>query len=153
MEPNCSKSVRRDGARRTCRNSGTSWGKGIAACGWNTGTLIPTLPPSFPSAFGVNSLPCAPSKKLPIHHSHGGNRLIVRAFTSPHNLQCQQALCLIHPSVPSTFLAHIVNPKGPNGGWRAAKASTTFARQTVPRGFSAPSHISFVFCFFAVSTH
>ena len=28
--PNCSKSVRRDGARRTCRKSGTDGGKGIA---------------------------------------------------------------------------------------------------------------------------
>ena len=33
---------------------------------------------------------------------------------SPIHLQCQQSLCLIHPSVRSTFLAHIVNPNDTN---------------------------------------
>ena len=47
---------------------------------------------------------------------------------SPHHLQC-----LIHPSVPRTFLAQIVNPEGPNDGWKAAKASTTLAHRAVPR--------------------
>ena len=49
----------------------------------NTGALIPTLPPSSSSAFGVNSLPCASSNKLPVHRSPGGNRLKIRAFTTP----------------------------------------------------------------------
>ena len=43
-------------------------------------------------------------------------------------------LCLIHPSVPSTFLAQIANPKDPNVGWMAAMASTTLAHRTVPEG-------------------
>ena len=81
--PNCSKSVRRNGARRTCRNSGTNRGRGIAACGCNTGAMIPTLPPSSSSAFGVNSLPCASSNKLPFHRSLGGIRLIVQEFATP----------------------------------------------------------------------
>ena len=62
------------------RNSGTNGGGGIAACGCNTGARIPTLPPSSSSAFGVNSLPCASSNKLPVHRSPGGNRLIVRGW-------------------------------------------------------------------------
>ena len=41
--PNCWKSALRGGARRTCRNSGTKGGKGTAACGCNTGALIPTV--------------------------------------------------------------------------------------------------------------
>ena len=77
--PNCSKSVRRNGARRTCRTSGG----GTGACGCKTGALIPTLPPSSSSAGGVDSLPSASSSRLPVHHSPGGNRLIVRAFTTP----------------------------------------------------------------------
>ena len=36
--------------------------------------MIPTLPPSSSSAFGVNSLPTASSSKLPVHRSPGGNR-------------------------------------------------------------------------------
>ena len=36
--------------------------------------------------------------------------------------------------------------------WMAAEASTTLAHRTVPRGNSAPSHISFIRCL-AVSTH
>ena len=49
------------------------------------------------------------------------------------HLQCQQVLCSLHPSVPSTVLAQIVNPLGPNDGWMFAKASTTLARRAVPR--------------------
>ena len=67
--PNCSKSVRRNGARRTCRNSCTNGSGGSASCGCNTSALIPTLPPSSSSPFGVNSLPCASSDKLPVHRS------------------------------------------------------------------------------------
>ena len=77
--PNCSKSVQRNGARRTCRDSGTTGGRGI---GCSTGALMPILPPSSSSAFGENSLPSASSNKLPAHRSPGGNRLIVRAFTT-----------------------------------------------------------------------
>ena len=80
------KSALRNGARRTCRNSGTNGGKGTASCGCNIGALIPTLLPSFSSTFGVNSLTSASSSKLPVHHSPGGNRLIVRAFTTPHGV-------------------------------------------------------------------
>ena len=54
-----------------------------AACGCSTSALIPTLLPSYSSAFGVNSLPSASSSKLPVHRSPGGNRLIIRAFTTP----------------------------------------------------------------------
>ena len=57
--------------------------QGTASCGCNTSALIPTLPPSSSGAFGVNSLPSASSSKLPVHRSHGGNRSIVRAFTTP----------------------------------------------------------------------
>ena len=81
--PNCLKSVRRNGARRTCRNSCANGGKGTASCGCNTHALIPTLPPSSSSALGVNSLPSASSSKLPVHRSPGGNRLIVWALTTP----------------------------------------------------------------------
>ena len=41
--PNCWKSALRGGARRTCRNSGSNGGEGTAACGCNTGALIPTV--------------------------------------------------------------------------------------------------------------
>ena len=149
VKPNYSKSVRRNGARRTCRHSGTNGGSEIAAYGCNTSALIPALPPSSSSALGVNSLHCVSSNKLPVHRSPGKNHLIVRAFTT---VPTTKALCLIQPSVPSTFLARIVNPKGPNDGWKAAKAATTLAHRTVPRGNSAPSHISFVCCL-AVSTY
>ena len=54
-----------------CRTSGANGGKRTAACGCNTGALIPTLPPSSSSAFGVNSLPSASSSKLPVHRSPG----------------------------------------------------------------------------------
>ena len=82
--PNCSKSVLRNGARRTCRNSGTNGGGGTAACGYNTGALIPTLPPSSSSAFGVNSLPTVlrPASCQSIVRL-AAIRLIVRAFTTP----------------------------------------------------------------------
>ena len=73
MYPICSQSVRRNGARRTCRTSGVNGGEGTAAYGCKTGALIPTLLPSSSSAFGVNQLPSASC----------GNRLIVRAFTNP----------------------------------------------------------------------
>ena len=79
---NCSTSVGRNDARRTCRNSDINGGGGIAACGCITGALIPTLPPSSSNALGANSLRCASSNKLPVHRSPGGNRLIVRAFTT-----------------------------------------------------------------------
>ena len=72
-----------DGARRTCRTSSANCRKGTAACGCDTGALIPTLPPSSSSAFGVSSLQSASSSKLPVHRSPGGGRLIVRAFTTP----------------------------------------------------------------------
>ena len=80
------KSALRNGARRTCRNSGTNGGKGTASCGCNIGALIPTPPPSSSSTYGVNSLPSASSSKLPVYYSPGGNRLIVRAFTTPHGV-------------------------------------------------------------------
>ena len=83
MYPNCSKSVWRNGARRTCRTSGANGGGGTAACGCKTSALVPTLPPSSSSAFGVYSLPSASSSKLPVHRSLGGNPLMVRGFTTP----------------------------------------------------------------------
>ena len=96
--------------------------EGLQARGCNTGALIPTLPPSSSSAFGANSLPCASSNKLPycfgFHHSTGG---------------ANKYLYSIQPSVPSTFLAQIVNPKGPDDGHMVAEASITLAHRTVPR--------------------
>ena len=111
--------------------SGTNGGTGTAACGCNTGALIPTLPPSSSNAFGANTLPCASSKTS----CHFIVRLVAAVLLfglSPLHLQCQQVLYLIHPSVPSTFPAQIVIPQGPDGGWMAAKASTTLAHRTVP---------------------
>ena len=80
--PNFPKSVRRDGARRTCRTSGAKGVKRAGACGCKTSALIPVLPPSS-SAFGVNSLPNASSCKQAVHRSLGRNRSIVPAFTTP----------------------------------------------------------------------
>ena len=142
--PNCSESVRRNGARRTCRTSGTNGGKRAGVCGCNTAALIPILPPSSSSALGVNSLPSASSSSRAASPSF--------AQRQSFDWQCQQALCSIHPSVPSAFLVQIVNPEDPDDGWMAAEASTIFAHRTVPRENSAPSHISFMRCL-AVSTH
>ena len=127
--PNCSNSVLRNGARRTCRNSGTNGSTGTASCSCNTSALISTLPPSSSSAFGVNSLPNVSCSKLPAHRSPGCNRLIVRAFTTPLAVSIST---VFDPSVPSTFLVQTVNPEGPDDGWMAAKASTTLAHRTVP---------------------
>ena len=95
------------------------------ACGCNASALIPTPSPSSSCALGVNSLPSASSSRLPVHRSLGGNRLIVR--TSPLHWRCQQVLCSIRPSVPSTFLVQIVNPEDPDDGWMAAEAPAAFA--------------------------
>ena len=69
------------------------WRRGTAACGCKTGALIPTLPPSSSSAFGVNS--------LPVHRSPGGNRLIVRAFTTPLAVPTST---VFDPSIGSKYL-------------------------------------------------
>ena len=72
------------------RNSGTNGSGGIARCGCNTGALIPTLPPSSSSAFGVNSLALSFVQKLSLLRLPGGKRLIVRAHHSAcsANKQC-----------------------------------------------------------------
>ena len=93
-------------------------GRGTALCGCNTGALIPTPPPTSSGAFGVNSLPSASSSKLPVH----------RSPAVPTGTVFDPA------SGPSTFLVQIVYPEGPDGGWMAAKASTTLVHRTVPRG-------------------
>ena len=93
--------------------------KELAACGCNTGALIPILPPSS-SAFGVNSLPSASSIKEPAHRWHGRNRSIVRP---------KHCVRSIHrPQVP--LLVQIVNPQGPEEGWIVAETSTKFALRT-----------------------
>ena len=130
--PNRSMSVRRNGARRTCRNSGTNGGKGAASCAYNTGALIPTLPPSSSSACGVNSLPTASSGKLPVHRSPGGNRLIVRAFTTP--LEVPTSTVFDASIGPKYLPCSKRESRRPDGGWMAAKAFTTLAHRTVPRG-------------------
>ena len=96
---NYSKSVRRNGARRTCRNSGTSGGKGTASCGCNTSALIPTL--HLPLYLVSIPLPSASSSKLPVHRSPGGNCLILRAFTTP--LAVPIGL-VFDPSIGPTYL-------------------------------------------------
>ena len=58
---------------------------------------------------------------------------------------------MIDASIPSAFLVQIVIPESSDGGWMAAKASTTLAHRTVKKRNSAPSHISFTRCL-AVST-
>ena len=83
------------------RNSGVDGGKGTASCGCNTSALIPTLPPSSSSAFGVNSLPSASSSKLPVHRSPCGNRLMVRAFTSTCGANKQRVRSIHQSQVPS----------------------------------------------------
>ena len=76
------------------------WRQGTATWGCDTGALIPTLPPSSSSAFGVNSLPCASWQSFdcfgPSPLTCGANKRRVRS---------------IH-RVLSTFLAQIVNPEG-----------------------------------------
>ena len=150
MWPNCSKSVRRNGARHTCRNSGTNESRGIAACGCNTGALIPTLPPSSSNALGVYSLPCASSNKLPVHRSPGGNRLIVRAFTTPLAVPTST---VFDPSIGPKYLpSSNRESKGPK---RRLDGCTGIHHTRSPNcakgGNSTPSHISFVCCL-AVTT-
>ena len=77
--PNCSKSVRRSGARRTCRTSGANGGR-RTACGCNTTQLC-----RHHLRVHLVSIHCQVLRPagLPVQHSPGGNRLIVRAFTTP----------------------------------------------------------------------
>ena len=112
--PNCPKSVRRNGARRTFRTSGTNGGKGTGACGCNTGALTPILPMAHSVLIRCRVLRPA------------GCQSIVRpaaivCLFGPSPLHCQQVPCSIHPLAPSTVLVQIVNPEDPDGGWMAAK--------------------------------
>ena len=134
-----------------CRNSGTNGGRGIAACGCNTGALIPTLQPSSSSAWGVNSLPSASSSKLPVHRSPGDNRLVVRAFTTPLAVP---TITVFDPSIGPKYLpCSNRESKGhqPTVGWLQRHPPHSLT-ELCQRGNSAPSHISFVCCL-AVSTH
>ena len=89
-------------------------GKGTASCG--------ILPPPYSNVFGVNSLPCASSSKLPVHRSPGGNRLMVRAFTTPFAVPMNT---VFDPSIGSKYLpCSNRDSRGLDGGWMAAKAST-----------------------------
>ena len=74
-------------------------------------------------------MPSASSNKPPVHRSLGGNRLIVRAFTTPLAVATST---VFDPSIGPMYLVQIVNPAGPDGGWMAAKASTILDHRTVP---------------------
>ena len=79
--------------------------RGTAACGCDTGTLIPTLP-LFQCVLCQFTAEC-----------------FVQQAASPSFAWRQSFDCSIHPSAPS-FLVPIVNPDGPGGGWMAAMASS-----------------------------
>ena len=138
MQPNWSKSALRNGARRTCRNSGTNGGRGTAACGCNTRALIPTSP----NAFGANSLPCASSNKLPFNRSPAGNRLLILAFTTPLAVPTSK----IGPKYLHCSNRESKRPKRLLDGCRSILTELCHGEH------GAPSHTSFV-CFLAVSTN
>ena len=146
----CSKSDRRNGARRTFRTSGANGGRGTAACGCKTGALIPTLPPSSSSACGANSLPSASSSKLPVHRSPGGNRLIVRAFTTPLAVPTST---VFDPSIGPKYLpCSNRESRGPRRRLGLQRHPPYSFTELCQGRNSAPSHMSLVCCL-TVPTH
>ena len=145
MQPNCSKVGSPQWRSSHSSKFSTNGGKGTASCGCNIGALILTLPPSFSSTFGVDSLTSASSSKLPVHHSPGGNRLIVRAFTTPHGVPTST---VFDPPVgPKYVPCSNRQSKGPKRRLDGCRdMHHTHSHELCQGRNSAPSHISFVCC-------
>ena len=110
LQTNGSKSVRRNGARRTSSNPGTIGVGGSPACCCNTSAEIRLSRHCLPVHWVLNSLLCVSSNKLPVHRSPGGNRpwypnvpksltIIFTTFVTPRSSRTSS------PSIDSASLA------------------------------------------------